>query len=132
MIGLTLVSVYTIDIVTATSSFALPDISVTLTGATYPLHLEVTLLTVKVKLSNVVKENVSGEGLLVLALLTALGHLGTFEALFTKAKRGTTACFSEEGGVKDPSGEILTKGSWHLVYTSLAGSTQGLQLGLLT
>jgi hypothetical protein len=125
------VSVCTVGVTTATSSFALPDISVTLTGATYPLHLEVTLLTVKTKLTNVIKENITGEGLLVLYLLTALGHLGTFETLYTHWKKGTTACFSEEGGKKDPSEELLTHGTWHLVYTSLAGSTQGLQLGIL-
>jgi hypothetical protein len=91
----------------------------------------VTLLTIPTKLSNVVKENISGLGLLVLYLLTTLGHLGTFEADFLDMKKGITSCFSEEGGKKDPSAEILKRGSWHLVYTSLAGSAQGLQLGIL-
>jgi hypothetical protein len=131
LLGVAVAALCMMGIAMASSAFALPDISVEL-GGTYPLHLEVTLLTVPTKLSNVVKENISGVGLLVLYLLTALGHLGTFEALFTKTKKGTsTACFSEEGGKKDPTEEILTKGSWHLVYTSLAGSTQGLQLGIL-
>jgi hypothetical protein len=128
--GAALAALSALGIATASSAFALPDISITLGGA-YPLHLEVTLTTAKTKLSNVVKENLTGEGILLLYLLTALGHLGTFEALFTKVRKSTTPCFSEEGGKKDPSEEILTKGSWHLVYTSLAGSAQGLQLGIL-
>jgi hypothetical protein len=116
----------------ATSASALPDVSVTLSGGTYPLHLEVTLLTVKTKLTNVVKENLTGEGLLLLVLLSELGHLGTYEALFTKIEsKSGTECFSEENAKKDPVGEILTKGTWHLVYTSLSGSSQGLQLGVL-
>jgi hypothetical protein len=130
LLGVAVAALCMMGIAMASSAFALPDISVEL-GGTYPLHLEVTLLTIPTKLSNVVKENLSGVGLLVLYLLTALGHLGTFEALFTKVKKGTIACFSEEGGKKDPTEEILTKGSWHLVYTSLAGSAQGLQLGIL-
>jgi hypothetical protein len=132
LFGLALTALFMMGIGTATSAFALPDVSVTLENATYPLHLEVTLLTVKTKLTNVVKENLHGEGLLLLYLLTELGHLGTFEALFTKvANSAGTACFSEENAKPDPSGEVLTRGTWHLVYTSLSGSTQGLQLGVL-
>jgi hypothetical protein len=130
LLGAAVAALCMMGIATASTAFALPDISVTLTGASYPLHLEVTLLTVKTKLSNVVKETITGEGILVLYTLTELGHLGTFEALFTHTKKGTEACFSEEGSTKDPSGEILTKGSWHLVYTSLP-SGSGLQLGIL-
>ena len=130
LLGVAVAALCMMGIATASSAFVLPDISLTL-GGTYPLHLEVTLLTVRTALSNVVKETITGEGLLVLYLLTALGHLGTFQALFTKTVKGIEPCFSEEGISKDPSGEILTKGSWHLVYTSLANSTQGLQLGIL-
>ena len=130
LLGVAVAALCMMGIATASSAFALPDVSITLGGA-YPLHLEVTLLTIPTKLSNVVNQDIEGVGLLVLYLLTALGHLGSFEALFTKTKREGKACFSEEGGVKDPSEEILTKGSWHIVYTSLAGSAQGLQLGIL-
>jgi hypothetical protein len=128
LIALALAGAWAASAVMAASSFALPDIAVAL-GGTYPLHPEVTLLTLSTQLSNVIKENIRGDGLLVLSLLTALGHLGTFEADLLKTNKGGTLCFSEEGGKKDPSEEILVKGSWHLVYTSLAGSTQGLQLG---
>jgi hypothetical protein len=132
LFGLALTALFMMGIGTATSAFALPDVSVTLEGASYPLHLEVTLLTVKTKLTNVVKENLKGKGLLLLYLLTELGHLGTFEALFTEVvNKAGTKCFSEENAKPDPSGEVLTKGTWHLVYTSLTLSTQGLQLGVL-
>jgi hypothetical protein len=94
--------------------------------------MSVTALTVRTKLTNIVKETLTGEGILVIVFLNELGHLGTYEALFTKVvNREATACFSEENAKKDPSGEVLTKGTWHLVYTSLSGSTQGLQLGVL-
>ena len=53
---------------TATTSFALPDISIALGGA-YPLHLQVTLLTVPTKLTNTIEENFKGEGLLLLLLV---------------------------------------------------------------
>jgi hypothetical protein len=131
LIGLALMSVCTVGVAMATPSFALPDVSVTLTGATYPLSMGVTLLTAKGKLSNVVKETITGEGGSITGSLTALGSLGTGEVLFTHVKKGTESCFSEEGSSKDPEGEILTRGTVHLVYTSLAGSAQGLQLGAL-
>jgi len=116
----------------ASSASALPDISLTLVGATYPVHMSVTALTIKTRLTNVVKENLAGEGVLVIVFLNELGHLGTYEALFTNVTdKAGTKCFSEENAKQDPSGEVLTKGTWHLVYTSLSGSTQGLQLGVL-
>jgi hypothetical protein len=132
LLGLTLTVLFILNIATTTTAFALPDISVTLEDASYPLDLEVSLLTLETQLLNVVKENLHGVGLLLLYLLTALGTSGTYEALYTKAtSKSGTACFSEEGGKKDQSEEVLTKGTWHLVYTSLTGSTQGLQLGIL-
>jgi hypothetical protein len=125
LFGVTLAALFALGITTSSAFAALPDISITL-GGVYPLKLEVTLPTAKTKLTNVVKENVKGEGLLIIYYLTELGHLGTFEALFTKTKKGSTACFSEEGGKKDPSEEILTHGSWHIVYTSLSPLQSGI------
>ena len=110
---------------TATPTFALPDVSIALGGA-YPLHLQVTLLTVKTKLTNVIEENVKGEGLLVLLLGKELTALGTVEELFTKVVLGTTSCQSEVGSTKDPLGEILTRGTFHIVWTSLSPLTLGV------
>ena len=110
---------------TAATSFALPDMSIALGGA-YPLHLQVTLLTVKTKLTNTIEENFKGEGLLLLLLAKELTALGTFEELFTKVKIGTAECQSEVGSTKDPLGEILTRGTYHIVYTSLSPLTLGV------
>jgi hypothetical protein len=127
-----LVAITILALALPASASALPDISVTLEGATYPLTMRVTALTVNTKLTNVVKESMRGKGGLIYASLTELGHLGTYEALFTNVEnKAGTKCFSEEDSKKDASGEVLTKGTWHLVYTSLAGSAQGLQLGVL-
>jgi len=132
LLGLALTALCMVGIGTATATFALSLVSVTLSGATYPLRLEVTLLTAKTKLTNVLKEILKGVGLLLLLLLNEAGSSGTFEALFTSIEnKAGTQCFSEENSKKDPAGEVLLKGTWHLVYTSLAGSTQGLQLGVL-
>jgi hypothetical protein len=128
VLGVAFAALFALGISTASTAFALPDVSVTLTS-TYPLHLEVTLLTLKTKLSAVAEAtSLKGEGLLVLFLTAALTSLGTFEALFLKVVNAVgTACESQG----DKSGEILTKGTFHLVYTSLSGSAFGLQLGVL-
>jgi hypothetical protein len=127
-----LVAVPILALAIATSASALPDITVTLSGATYPLTMRLTGLSTPTKLTNVVKESFTGRGGLIYASLNELGHLGTYDVLFTNIEnRSGTQCFSEENATKDSSGEVLTKGTWHLVYTSLSGSPQGLQLGVL-
>ncbi len=112
----------------ATSAFALPDISVTLTS-TYPLHLEYSSATVKAKIENPNGGVLSSEGLKLLFLIGELTALGTFRAIFKKLeKAGVEKCFNI--GV-EANGEVLMEGSFHIVYTSLAGSAQGLQIGIL-
>lgn len=130
-LALALATAFMLVLATTISASALPDISLTLSGATYPDQMSITALTVKTKIADVAKNILKGEGVLLVAYLNELGHLGTYEALLTKVEKESTLCFSEEGGKKDSSGEVLTRGTWHLVYTSLAGSPQGLQLGLL-
>ncbi len=112
----------------ATSAFALPDISVTLTS-TYPLHLEYNNATVPTKLESVNAGVLSGVGLKVLYLIGELTALGTFRATFKSVLKGTEKCFNT--GV-EANGEVLTEGSFHIVYTSLTGQTGfGLQIGIL-
>jgi hypothetical protein len=125
LIGVVAAALFTLGITTATTAFALPDVSLTLTGSAFPLHLEVTLLTVKTKLSSASAVVASGEGLLLLLLANELSSLGTFEALFTNVVGEGEKCFSEENGAKDPAGEVLTKGTYHIVYTSLTPLTLG-------
>ena len=131
LFGSALAAVFALGIAIATSALALPDISVTLTGGAYPLQLVGSSLTDKVKFGNVAGERFEGEGWSRLLLLTALGHLGTFQATYTKVKKEGVNCSSEEGGSSDPAEVVLGGGTWHLIYTSLAGSAQGLQLGVL-
>jgi hypothetical protein len=110
----------------------LPDISITLCApncaSSYPLHLNYLSNTVRTKLEAATGSVLSGEGLHVLYLIGELTALGTFRAIFLKVVKGTEKCFNQ--GV-EANGEVLTEGSFHIVYTSLAGSTQGLQLGVL-
>ncbi len=127
LLYVTLVTMCTIGLVAA-SAFALPDISVTLTS-TFPLHLEYNSATVLTKLENANGGVLTGEGLKLLSLVTALGSPGTFHATFKKVeKAGVEKCFNT--GV-EANGEVATEGRSDIVYTSLAGSTQGLQIGVL-
>ena len=111
----------------ATSVFALPDLSITL-GETYPLHLNYESNTIKTKLENAGGGVLVGEGLHELSLFGELSAVGTFRAIFKKVETGTEKCFNQ--GV-EANGEVLVEGESHIVYTSLAGSLQGLQLGVL-
>jgi len=133
LLGVTLVAMCAMGLM-ATSAFALPDISITLCGVgvanctNYPLHLNYLSNTVKTKLEGLANV-LSGEGLHILLLIGLLTDLGTFRAIFLKVeKAGVEKCFNQ--GV-EANGEVLTEGTFSVVYTSLAGSTQGLQLGEL-
>jgi hypothetical protein len=96
--------------VMAASVFGLPDISITLGGA-YPIHLERTLLSTKSALENTSGEKLPGEGVLVLILAKELTSLGPFEALFLNVGVGKRKCAT----TGDSIGEVLTKGTWHIV-----------------
>ncbi len=111
----------------ATSALALPDVSITLSGV-YPLHTNYSISTIHTKLETVNGSVLTGEGLHVLSLYGGSTALGTYRAIFLHIEKGFEKCFNT--GV-EANGEVLTEGSVHVVYTSLAGSTQGLQIGLL-
>jgi len=108
----------------ATSAFALPDISVTL-GGTYPLHLNYESTTVKTRLESTTGTALKGEGLKVLYLIGELTALGTFRAIFKEVVNGAEA--TEKCLNTSIAGEVLTEGSFHIVYTSLSP----LRLGTL-
>jgi hypothetical protein len=98
---------------------SLPDIEVTSKGtgtSLYPLHLEVTILTIDTALEGVSGALLTGEGILLLLLTGEATSLGTFEALFLKVEESGTACHSKG----DKEGEVLTGGSFHIVWTSLS------------
>jgi hypothetical protein len=98
------------------------DLSLTLAGGYYPVHLEETLLGTKTKLSTA-SESLKGEGVLLLLSTKQLAGSGTFELLFTKVKNSLGVSCNSAG---DPSGEVLTKGTFHLVYTSLSPLALGI------
>jgi hypothetical protein len=111
----------------ASAALLLPEVVITLTGGTYPIHLDVTILTLSTSLSNET-EKLSGKGFLLLYLALELTSLGSFAALFLNVLlNSTTSCHS----AGDPAGEVLTHGTWHLVYTSLNVNGQPLGLGVL-
>src|ERR1700685_521214 len=121
LLGVALAALFALGITTATA-FALPDVSLTLAGSSFPLHLDVTLLSVATQLSTSGGAHMEGVGFLLLLLALSLTSLGTFEALFTKVREGGTNECKSPG---DPKGEVLTKGTYHIVWTSLSPLTLG-------
>jgi hypothetical protein len=82
----------------------------------------VTLLSVPTNISNSSGVALEGVGFLLLVLALSLTSLGTFEVSFTKVKeKGASECKSPG----DPLGEVLMKGTFDLVYTSLSPLTLG-------
>jgi hypothetical protein len=122
LLAVSLVAMFAMGIM-ATSAFALPDISLTLPGSTFPLHLNFAdnnkTVTELQSASGVVIE---GKGLSLLLLIGELTALGTFRADFLNQKRGTKVCHS----VGDAAGVILTEGPFHVVYTGLSPLTLGI------
>jgi hypothetical protein len=124
-VGLLVAIVFGITV--ATSAFALPDLSVTL-GGTYTLQLFSTEIGVATKLSSTSGSKLKGEGYLLILKAPELTSLGSFEAKFTEVTNTEGRSCNTIGTVE---GSVITDGTYHLVYTSLAGSPQGLQLGTL-
>lgn len=116
--------------VMAASALALPDVSITLctSSCAYPLTLHYSSNTVQTKLEDVAGAVLDGEGLHVLSSVGQLTALGTFRAIYLKVGKGTEKCFNQG---EEANGEVASEGEAHIVYTSLAGSAQGLQLGAL-
>jgi hypothetical protein len=116
-------------VITATSSaaaVALPDVHV-LSGESYPLHLNFSDNKPTVtKLSNEAGGKLLGTGLLLLFLLVGLSSLGSFEVLFLQVLEPKTGNSCSTTG--DSAGEVLLKGTFHIVPTSAAGATAVLYL----
>jgi hypothetical protein len=112
----------TLFILVMASTPALAGLSLTLAGSSFPLRVSVTLLGVATKLTSASGVAAEGVGFLLLLLASSATNLGTFEALFTKVKVGETAECKSEG---DPQGEVLSKGTYITVYTSLSPLTSG-------
>jgi hypothetical protein len=103
------------------SALALPGISITLSG-TYPLRLATTLLSAKAQLSTATAV-LKGEGVLLSLLTSEVTSAGTFEALVDHVENSEGMKCSSSG---DKEGEVLTKGTFDVVYTSLSPATLGI------
>jgi hypothetical protein len=121
LFGVALVALLALGVTTATSAFALPDVSLTLAGSSFPLHLQVTLLTVATQFSSSSGAQLAGEGILLLLLAKSLSSLGTFELTLLKVSEGTTKCNTPG----DAEGVIEVHGTYHIVYTALSPLTLG-------
>jgi hypothetical protein len=122
LLAVSLVAMFAMGIM-ATSAFALPDISLTLPGSTFPLHLNFADNgKTKTELQSASGVVISGEGLSLLLLTSALTALGTFRADFLATKGSGKVCHS----VGDAAGVILTEGPFHVVYTNLSPLLLGI------
>ncbi len=117
ILGVALVAMFAFGI-TATSAFALPDISIALGGA-YPIHLNFADngLTLS-KLNDTAGNQLSGKGLLLLFLISALSALGTFDALFLHVLQVSKKIECHSAG--DKEGEVLVSGEFHVTWLTLA------------
>jgi hypothetical protein len=105
-------AVFAFAVTASSSALVLPDIHV-LSGETYPLHLNFSdNKTTHSNLNDTAGNKLEGTGLLLLFLTFELSSLGSFEALFLKVINKKGASCNSEG---DPSGEVLIKGSFHIV-----------------
>jgi hypothetical protein len=109
--------------ITPTSSAAvtLPDIHL-LSTETYPLHLSFSdNKPTAIKFSNAKGGKLEGTGLLLLFLTFGLSSLGSFEVLFLKVFEPKSKILCNSVGDPTGSGEVLLKGSFHIVPTTAAG-----------
>jgi hypothetical protein len=93
------------------SAFTLPDVSIAL-GGTYPLHSEGLLPTAPWEIGGAGGSVLTGTGVSLLLLTTALSALGTFSSTLVKAKRSAT---EECHSVGDAQGVVLVGGEFHIV-----------------
>jgi hypothetical protein len=114
MTGITgvVIAVLALCIATSASALVLPDIHV-LSGETYPLHLNFSdNKTTAFNSNDTAGDRLLGSGILLLLLTFELSSLGSFGLLFLKVITTHGASCNSEG---DSSGEMLIKGSFHIV-----------------
>jgi hypothetical protein len=111
---------------TTLAAVNLPDISVTLTGGTYPLHLQGTLPKISWRLGTASGVVWEGTGVTLLLLTTDLSALGKFTFDFTNMEEPKTGAKCNTAG--DASGVVLESGEFHLVPLEVSAS---LPIGIL-
>jgi hypothetical protein len=108
--------------VTASSSatIVLPDLHV-LSAESYPLYLSFPdNKSTPMKLISAFGGKLIGTGVLLLFLTFELSSLGSFEVLFLKVTEPKENRTCNTGG--DKEGEVLIKGSFHIVPTAATGT----------
>lgn len=117
------------SVVVTASAFAavsLPDISVTLTGGSYPLRIEGSVsATSATSFGSSSGIEFEGKGVTLLLLTTELSSLGMFNMTFTHVKDPNNSETCQTTG--DAAGVVLMPGEFHMVPISLSP----LELGLL-
>ncbi len=108
----------------STSAFALPDVSITLAGSAYPLHLNYTSPTVETVFEEASGGHLKTVGLTLLLLTGELTALGTFRADFTNFTFWTS--LHKCNSPSDATGVVLMQGSFHVVYTNLSPLLMGV------
>ena len=112
--------------ISSASALQLPDISISLPGSEYPLHLNYESKTVATELEDANGGILSGKGLKLLLLIGLLTALGTFQADFANVEE-TAAPNKKCHTSGDPTATVLTEGSFHVVIIN----TSPLEIGLL-
>jgi hypothetical protein len=106
----------------ATSAFALPDISLTLSVSLFPLHLNFESATTSSAFETTAGGLLKGTGAKILLLVKELTALGTFKIALENVADGAKKCKT----TGDTPGTVLMEGSFHLVYlTPLSPLTLG-------
>jgi hypothetical protein len=103
---------------TSASAFTLPDVSVTLTGGVYPLHLNSNLPTTATVLSAASGSVLTGVGTSTLLLATELSALGTFASTFLNVINGVPEKCTT--GTEAP-GVVKLSGEYHVVPINATG-----------
>jgi hypothetical protein len=113
--------------ISTTPAYALPDVSIALCtgGGCYPLRVGTTVTGGLTNLSSAGSTTFFGEGFLLLLHLPELTALSTFEALLAKV-RTPGASPKECNSEGDAAGEVLLKGTFHVVYTALTSLALGI------
>lgn len=112
----------------ASSAFAavnLPDVSVTLAGGTYPIHILGTS-PAKTDLFDASGAVLKGEGVTLLLLTKELSALGTFTTDFTNVEEPKEQSKCSTPG--DAKGVVLVSGEFHVVPLEVSAA---LPLGVL-
>jgi hypothetical protein len=106
--------------VTASASFALPDISL-LAGDTFPVTATAANTTVATSLETAVGSKLSGVGFKASITCTELSSLCKYAAEFKGVKEGKNECKSAGGGKE----VVIVEGEVHVVYVALSTLADG-------